>query len=231
MQKLFLFFFIFLLAPNTQAQKSNLFIRGGLNITKFTSINSENFSKVSSITSFNAGGLAIFHLSKKTSLHPALFFSGKGAETKGGEPPYTNNYFTATTRPYYLELPVNIVFNIPLKEKGSLFFGGGLYGALGIAGKNTIDGFSPSSGPYNGEQEIDFGNVDNPPPNFHNYAGIGYMNREDYGFTLTAGLHFKKILFSLDYGHGLKNIDIGTRVNKDENKNRVLSLSVGWQIL
>ena len=36
-------------------------------------------------------------------------------KTKGGTPPFTTQYFNASTRPYYLELPVNVVLGVPLK--------------------------------------------------------------------------------------------------------------------
>ena len=212
------------------AQKTELFIKGGLNISKFSSENNENFNEVNSIASFNAGILARFPLAKKVALQPSLLISGKGAKTKGGEPPYTNTYFESSTQPYYLELPVNIVFDVFNKEKTSLFAGAGMYGAIGIAGKNKIEGKTISTGSFSDERKIDFADDQSSYPDFHNWAGIGYMNRFDYGITVTAGLYFKKLLISLDYALGLKNIDRGTRVTKDENKNQVFSLSVGWQI-
>ena len=149
------------------AQKSKIYLKGGMNITKFSSVSTDNFSEVNSVIGFNAGVLAKLPLGKKVALQPALLLSGKGAKTKGGNPPYTTSYFNASTRPYYLELPVNVVFNVTLKEKNSLFFGAGFYGALGIGGKNKISGSTASTGPYNDEKKIDFAKNENSFPNFH----------------------------------------------------------------
>lgn len=231
MKKSFFILFHILSFLPVAAQKHYLYLKAGPNISKFTSDNPNNFYEVNSVTGFNAGVLTRLPLSKKIALQPGLQLSGKGAKTKGGSPPYTTSYFNATTNPLYLELPVNIVFNLTLKEKTSVFFGAGFYGALGIGGKNKIDGKTASGGAFNYEKKIDFGSDGNTAADFGNWAGIGYMAREDFGLTATAGIHFKKLLFSVDYGYGLKNIVRGERVNIDENKNRVLSLSIGYQIL
>ena len=211
-------------------QKSHLYLKGGLNISTFTSKNPDNFYEVNPLVSFNVGALASIKVSNQVSFQPAIQISGKGAKTKGGEPPYTHTYFESTTQPYYLELPINMVFDVRAKGAISLFFGAGMYGSLSVGGKNKISGTTASTGNFSDERKIDF-KSQNSYPDFHNWAGIGYMNKEDFGITATAGLKVKKFLVCLDYEHGLKNIDIGTRVEKDDNKNRVFSLSVGWQIL
>jgi Outer membrane protein beta-barrel domain len=230
MKKSFINTFLLIVVMQVNAQKNQLYLKGGLNIAKFSSVNAANFSEVNSLISFNAGVLAKIPLSNKIALQPALLFNGKGAKTKGGNAPFTYDYFKATTNPCYLELPVNIVFDVQLKEKNSLFFGAGFYGALGIAGKNKVSGSTAIAGRYGGEKKIDFSKNQGASPDFHDYAGIGYMNREDYGITVTAGMHFKKLLFSLDYQYGLNNIDRGSRSARDENKNRVLGLSIGYRL-
>lgn len=213
------------------AQKPQLYLKGGLNVSKFSSNNTDNFEEVNSHTGFNAGILAKLPLSKKIALQPALQISSKGARTMGGNPPYNSTYFNATTNPLYLELPVNIVFNLLLKEKSSIFFGAGFYGALGIGGKNKIDGMISFAGPFNFEKKIEYKSVTIPYPAYHHWAGIGYMHKEDLGLTATAGIQFKKLLFSVDYEYGLKNLSRRGRIVEDENKNRVLSFSIGYQLL
>lgn len=231
MKKIFTTSLFFILLYQADSQKTKIFLKGGINISKFSSDNPNNFYEVNSLTGFNAGMLAKLPLGKKIVFQPALLLSSKGAKTKGGNPPYATSYFNATTNPLYLELPVNIVFNLPLKEKSSLFFGAGFYAALGIGGKNKIDGMTASAGAFSSEKKIDFGSHEDTYPDFHQWAGIGYMHKEDFGLTATTGIHYKRLLFSVDYGWGLKNITKGTRVVKDINKNRVLGLSIGYQIL
>jgi Outer membrane protein beta-barrel domain len=230
MKKPFICIFFLIIAPCVNAQKIRLFLKGGLNMARFSSTNAANFSEINPLLSFNAGVLTRIPLGNKLALQPDLLFNGKGAKTKGGNAPFTYDYFKATTNPCYLELPVNIVFDIPLKEKNSLFFGAGFYGALGIAGKNKVSGSTAIAGTYGGEKKIDFSKKQGVSPDFHDYAGIGYMNREDYGITFTTGIHFGKILFSVDYEYGLTDIDRGSRSARDENKNRVLGISVGYRI-
>ena len=91
-------------AVHAPAQKTKIWVKTGLNIAKFTSQNEENFSEVNSITSFHAGLLTRIPVSDKIAFAPSLIISGKGAKTKGGEPPYTNTYFESSTQPFYLEL-------------------------------------------------------------------------------------------------------------------------------
>ena len=126
---------------------------------------------------------------------------------------------------------MNIVFNMPLKEKCALFFGTGFYGALGIGGKIKIDGQLASTSAFSTEKRIEYNADGDATPDFHNWAGIGYMSSGDFGLTATAGIHFKKVLFSLDYGYGLKNITRGARAVEDKNKNRVFGISIGYRIL
>lgn len=160
-------------------QKSSLYLKGGLNYSTFTSGNADNFYEVNPLTSFNIGALAKINVSKQVSIQLAIQISGKGAKTKGGEPPYTHTYFESTTQPYYLELPVNIVIDMQAKGPVSLFFGAGMYGSLGIGGKNKVKGMTVSTGNFSPEKKIDFNNQDSYP-DFHNWAGIGYMNKEDF---------------------------------------------------
>lgn len=83
---------------------------------------------------------------------------------------------------------------------------------------------------FNYEKKIGYKSKEIIYPAFHQWAGIGYMYREDFGLTATAGIHFKRLLFSVDYGYGLKNITRPERIVEDENKNRVFGLSIGYQI-
>ena len=228
MRKVFLFFGAFQILY-TRAQNTKLFINLGFTVAGLSSQNIENFYEVNSIVSFNTGVLATVRINNKITLQPSLLVCGKGAKTKGGEPPYNTQHFSATTNPYYLELPINIVFNVPIKRNHTFFIGGGFYGAIGVGGKNKIDYYSAGTGQIADKKKINF--KDDGYGDIHNYAGIGFMKRGDYGLCLTSGLIFHKFLVSLDYKYGLMNIDRGTRTNSDENKNRVLSLSVGWRIL
>jgi len=60
---------------NTQAQKFNLGVKGGINFTRITGDNAKEFDPV---TAFSIGVVAETKISEKFSFQPELLFSGKG---------------------------------------------------------------------------------------------------------------------------------------------------------
>ena len=221
---------VFVVLLNATGQKAQLFVKAGATISKFTSENIYNFYEVNSLVGYQAGILSRLPFSNTIALQPSLQIISKGAKTKTGIPPFQAGYANATTSPVYLELPVLLVFDIPLKSNGILFAGAGLYGAVGIGGKNKIEGFNPAIGAHSDEMKIDFGDEEEGYGSMHNYAGIGYMKKYDYGIATTVGFRIKRLLIAADFEWGLQNIDRGESTTKDENKNRVFCLSLGWQI-
>jgi hypothetical protein len=125
---------------------------------------------------------------------------------------------------------VNLVVKLPLGDKqSSFFFGAGPYAAIGVAGKNKVDGHS---GPINfhSSDNIDFSNDDPTTFNEQEGAGLGIMRRFDFGINGTAGLELHGFLVSANYGWGLTKINSVEKNDDDKNKHRVLSLSVGFKL-
>ncbi|MBZ5858800.1 porin family protein [Flavihumibacter profundi] len=221
-------FMIFLMATSaialsSKSQDSKYYLKAGINMAN---ISTTQDASASSLTSFHAGFMADFPLSKLLSVQPGLLFTGKGSKLEIGKPDDAT-YFKNTVNPYYIEIPVNLIANIPLVDGESKFFiGAGLYGAAGVAGKYK-NSYKTLAGTINAEDKIKF-TSDAPSTSEEVLAGLGRMNRWDYGINGTAGFAFKNLLISINYGHGLANLYTGTtNSSSDKYYNRVWSLTFG----
>ncbi len=212
------------------AQESNFFVKGGVNIANVSITDNGSYDDANALVSFHAGIMADLPVSKFFSFQPGLLFTGKGVKSQKGQPSNAS-YFKATTNPYYVELPVNLVAKIPLASNGSSFFiGAGPYLAAGVGGKNKTEGkiFGVS---FNRERSINFSDDDPSTVNSEEGAGFGIMKRFDYGLNGTAGFELNNLLLSVNYGYGLAKLNSGSNNNEDnDNKHRVLSFSVGIKL-
>jgi hypothetical protein len=111
-----------------------------------------------------------------------------------------------------------------------LFVGAGPYVAVGISGKNKVDG-KLSGASFHSEKNIRWSNDDPFTLDFEEGAGYGIMKRFDYGFNGMIGIQFLHVVLSLNYGYGLAKLQSGTNSEADdENKHRVISLTVGLKL-
>jgi hypothetical protein len=158
-----------------------------------------------------------------------LLFTGKGTKSQSGQPTDAT-YFRATSNPFYIEVPLNLLVKIPLAAKGSSFFiGAGPYAAMGVTGKNKSEGkvFGVA---FNSSKNIQFSNDDPSTFNEQEGAGFGIMRRFDFGLNGTAGFELNNVLLAVNYGYGLTKINSVAENNDDKNKHRILSLSVGFKL-
>ncbi|MBC7848329.1 MAG: PorT family protein [Chitinophagaceae bacterium] len=211
------------------SQESEVYIKGGLNIANVTTNSSGAIENANALASFHVGVMGDLPLGKYLAVQPALLFTGKGAKTESGSSA-NPTYFTATSSPYYIELPVNLVLKLPLANEGSgLFVGAGPYIAMGVAGKNKSEG-KIFGVPFESDKSIDFSN-DDPTTGTEEGAGFGIMRRFDYGVNATAGLLLNNLLIGLNYGIGLAKLQSGAdNSDDDNNKHRVFSLSLGFRL-
>src|SRR6478609_11278975 len=114
-------------------------IKGGYNYANLSISNSGEVEDKNALSSFNVGGYFDLPLAPVMSLQAGLMISGKGAKFTYGN---TNgpDWYTLQTKPIYLELPVNLVGKIPLDDNSNVFFGAGVYGAMGVGGKYKVNG-------------------------------------------------------------------------------------------
>ena len=224
-----LFLAVVCVSSVARAQESSFFIKAGVNSANISTTSNGKYDAANALTSFHAGVMADLPLSKFFSVQPGLLFTGKGTKTEKGKTTDAS-YFRATTNPYYIELPVNLIAKIPLlSEESNVFFGAGPYIAAGVAGKNKAEGKIFGAG-FDYSKNIRFSN-DNPiTTNYEEGAGINVMKRFDYGLNATAGLQFSSFLVSVNYGYGLAKLSSGTANNNESNKHRILGLSVGVRL-
>ena len=226
MKKLLVTAFAFAMLTNAKAQ---VYIQGGVNLANITKTSSGQTEDNNMLTTFNAGILGRFGLSKLVDLESGLLFTGKGskAETYYTSGNTTDNYVKTKFNPYYVEVPLNLVVRVPLQKTHGLFFHAGPYAAIGVAGKSTSDskiiGISSHS-----ENDIKFAN-DNPFTSRQEDASYYKLKRFDFGVNIGGGFDLGKILLKANYGYGLTKINSteSNNASDDKNKYRTLSFSVG----
>lgn len=155
---------------------------------------------------------------KKFTLQPALMILQKGNLAS------TTAYSIWNTKPLpyeieqnlnlvYLEMPVNALYNIPVKI-GSIYIGAGPYVAVALSGNIRNKSKKDIYVKRVEKEEITFGNGDNE------------LKSTDFGANLLGGLQLKSgINFGLNFGLGLTNVN-NTPV---KSYNRVASFRIGYR--
>ena len=203
-------------------------LRVGLNFANVTISEEGTVDDAKMLTSFQVGFNGDVKLAPFLFFQPGIVFTGKGSKTQSGD--ISNpTYYRATTNPYYIEVPVNFIFKStdwPVKLIGGV----GPYIAMGVAGKNKVDGkFLGTS--FHSEENIEWSNDDPSTLEYEEGAGYGIMKRFDYGLNGMLGIETKSAVFSVNYGLGLAKLQSGSNSNADDkNKHRVLSFIVGIKL-
>jgi len=226
MKKLLVTAFAIAMLTNAKAQ---FYIQGGVNLANITKTTTGQTEENNMLTSFNAGILGRFGLSKIVDLESGLLFTGRGskAETYFTSGNTTDNYVKTKFNPYYIEVPLNLVVRVPVTGIHGLFFHAGPYAAVGVAGKSTTDqklvGISSHS-----ENDIQFAN-DDPFTSKQEDASYYKLKRFDFGLNAGGGFDLGKLLLKVNYGYGLTKINSTESNNSadDKNKYRTLSFSLG----
>ena len=203
-------------------------LRGGVNLANITITNDGDIDENKMLTSFQVGLLTDIKLATGFYFQPGILFTGKGSKTSGGNPS-GDNYFTATTNPFYAEIPATFLFKSPTGAV-KLIAGAGPYLGIGIAGKNKVDGKLLGNS-FHSEKNIEWSNDDPSTLNYEEGAGYGILKRFDYGLNGTVGLELPNTIISVNYGFGLAKLQSGSNSSADDkNKHRVLSLTVGIKL-
>ncbi|HVZ57304.1 MAG TPA: porin family protein [Chitinophagaceae bacterium] len=211
-----------------RSQSSALFLQGGLNLANISVTDNGRVDNSNTLASFQAGLTADFRLVPGLHLQPGLLFTGKGAKSQSGSTSDAT-YFRATTNPYYLEIPLDLVVKLPLGT-GKFFAGAGPYLGIGVAGNNKVEGKYLGVG-FQGDKPIRWSNDDPTTLNYEEGAGLGIMRRFDYGLHAKAGLEGKAVAVAVGYGLGMAKLQSGSNSGaNDKNKNRVLSLTLAFRL-
>jgi len=215
-----------LLTVSATAQKT--YVQGGLNLSNISKTTDGQTEKNNMLASFNVGLMHQFGLSPVVDLETGLLFEGRGSKAETYFTNSTdNNYTKSTFHPLYFQVPVNLLFKVPLATGTDLLFNAGPYAAIGVGGKakteSRILGIDSKS-----ETNIKFTSTD---PN-EDDAAYDKLKRFDFGLNFGAGISFKHLLIKANYGLGLTKIN-STQTNNnenDKNKYRTMSFSVGIPI-
>ncbi len=219
-------FGVLLLSFITFSAQSQI-LRAGVNLANVSITNDGDIDENKTLTSFQVGFIGNIKILPFLYFQPGVLFTGKGSKTQDGATT-DPTYYRATTNPLYVEIPANIVFKTPGPIK--FFAGAGPYIAIGVAGKNRVDGKFANIA-FSSERNIEFSDDDPSTLDYEEGAGFGIIKRFDYGLGATAGVETKNIVLSLNYGLGLAKLQSGTNSSADDNnKHRVLSLTVGIKL-
>lgn len=214
-------------ASISKAQSGQL--KAGVNLANVSVTEDGRVNDSKMLTSFQVGFVGDIHLASIVYLQPGLLFTGKGAKTQSGDENSTT-YYKATTNPYYLEVPANLLLKIPASSGSRFFVGAGPYIAMGIAGKNKVDSRVANIASHS-ENSIEFSNDDPTTTNYEEGAGFGIMKRFDYGVNALAGIEGKSVVLGVNYGLGLAKLQSGSNSSADDNnKHRVLSFTLGFKL-
>lgn len=219
---------LLMLGVNAQ-KKSSAILRGGVNLANVSITEDGDIDDAKMLSSFQAGIIGDIHITSFLALQPGLVFTGKGTKTQRGNESDAN-FYRATSNPYYVELPVNLVFKTPTGSS-NFFVGAGPYIGMGVGGKNKVRGKIAGIS-YNSEKNIEWSN-DNPTTlNEEEGSGFGIMKRFDYGFNGTVGIEASGVVISANYGLGLAKLQSGSggSGSDNNNKHRVLSFTLGFKL-
>jgi len=202
--------------------------QGGINLANVSVSDDGSVDDAKSLTSFQIGVIGDFQLGGPLYIQPGLVFSGKGTEARAGDQ-NSATYYKTTSNPYYIEVPVNLVFKTPGASGPRLFVGAGPYLGIGVAGKNKVEGKYLGVG-FSSQEDIDFSGDDPTTLDYEEGAGFGIMKRFDYGLNGTVGIEGKSMTLSANYGLGLAKLQSGSDSGADNNnKHRVLSFTLGFK--
>lgn len=196
MKKIVLSFTVLFTTLCAFAQDIRIGIKGGLNLAN-QKIKSGSFSrKANTIASFHAGFVLDIPLAEKLYVQPQLLLTGKGSKD-----------FDVIIRPYYVELPVNIVYKYAINNGLKIYGGLGPGLGLGI-----------------------FGNIKDLNNNFSRKLKFGETSNSDYktvdftgGFELGAELNNK---VGLGIGYRWSFADVTRGSNKVTHK--VVNFSIAY---
>jgi hypothetical protein len=204
-------------------------LKGGINFANVSVTDNGRVDEANMLTSFQLGLLGDVKLGGPVFFQPGVMFSGKGSKVQRGNAG-SNGYFKQTFNPYYIEIPANVVFKLPLGAGGKLFAGAGPYLGIGVGGKVKTEG-KTVIGNYSNERNIRFSDDDPTTLSDEEGAGFGIVKRFDYGLNGTAGIEGRSIVLTANYGLGLAKLQSGSNNSVDHNnKHRVFSLALGFKL-
>ena len=220
-----LFAFLVFVSSSINAQKGQAVLHAGVNFTRVSLTNGGKYDASDILTTFQFGISGDYHLGSFFYIQPGLSYTGKGSKVSDGDPDDNTTWYKATSNPFYIEIPVNVVLKSPGKQK--FFIGAGPYIGVGVGGKNKAEG--QVAGVYfKTQSEIKFSDEDPGGTTYQLGAGFPTMKRLDYGLNMLAGIECHRIVFKGGYQYGLAKLRATT--NDDKNKTRLIFFTLGLKL-
>ncbi|PVD53504.1 hypothetical protein DC498_03015 [Terrimonas sp.] len=150
-------------------------------------------------TGFHAGVFAEIPIDKKGNFAvlPSLQYTNKGRKfARSYDSTKSFNSDTSSIlsswKTSYVELPVNLIYKLPITQKVNFIIGAGGYVSYLLNGKTSYDIYNASGEHQSYNDKLAYGDQ------------VKTYNKIDYGINAVAGLDFNdRILFTINYSKGL----------------------------
>lgn len=220
--KIFTLLFVttFCVTVTSHAQVS-LGLRGGYIKSGLESSGSSYAPGTTRLNNWQAGFYTNIPLLKNLYLQPGLSYIVKGAGLDYSVAHPVNLLTSGTTklRLQYLELPVHLVYKIPVSF-GRFIFGGGPYAAYSTRGDYNVSVYNEDKLLQSRSQQVDF----SASPNV--FGSNMTLQRWDAGVNFVAGVELNCFLtLTAQYGHGMMDID---KSPDNTFRNRYWGVSLGF---
>ena len=155
-------------------------------------------------------------LNSKFYAQPGVMFYNKGRKFYSNYDTAVYNYFSIDAKQFvnYIDIPLNVVYKIPIGGKTKFFIGGGPYLSFfynGVEKKETY----LKTGKFETEENTDLPVGDGP----------GKYKTLDLGVNGTAGIEFKGLFIAGNFSRGLT--DMYTATYDGSFKNQVYGVTLG----
>ena len=187
------------LAPEVGISIANL--RGKVESQSLIAGGSTQEKSVSADPTFGLrGGVNLkLGLTERLSIQPGLFYVAKGGKDKDDFTDALGNTYNTESKisVSYLELPVNVVYNISNNGGGGIFVFGGPYLGYAFGGKEKINVSATIGGVKTDTEksnDLDIGSEDSDQgvlPNGDDWKALDYGFQVGLGYTLPIGLYAK----------------------------------------
>ena len=170
-------------------------VKGGVNVSNMSmSLADINYSP-QSLVGFHLGPVIDFKLQKNLYLNTGLLYSLKGYNLQNVTNDQLGNasYLNGKAKLSYFDIPLNLAYKIPFSSKFKFFVQAGPYVGLGLGGS------------VKNPQIISSGGLNEYVP-IQDIYSHGTLAKADYGVGAGAGFEIGKMIYSVNYDYGLRNM-------------------------
>lgn len=223
MKKLLSLLVIALISWQISDAQLRIALAGGGHSASITETNDlPNWSEMKSGYSGRAGAhfgfIADLQLGLKSKFYaqPGVLFYNKGRKFFSNYDTAQYDYFSITKKQFinYVDIPLNLVYKIPLSSKTKFFIGGGPYLSFFYNGSEKTETYL-KTGKFQTDENTDLPVGDGP----------GKYKTFDIGVNATAGIEFKNIFIAGNFSHGLT--DMYSATYNGSFKNQIVGATLG----